>query len=69
MTYILIFLIFTYVTQMPNLNVQGKILHAETNLCGGNSIICFHHYNTQRSNYNHHPEISIVIHNYKVNVK
>ena len=54
---------------MPNLKVLSKIfsklLHAETNLSGGNgsmiglyeSYACFHHYNIQRSNYNHLPEI------------
>ena len=56
---------------MPNLKVLNKIfskfklLHAETNLSGGGggmiglyeSYSCFHHYNTQRSNYNNLPEI------------
>ena len=54
---------------MTNLKFLGKIfsqlLHAKTYLCGGNSSMigiyesysCFHHYNTQRSNYNHLPEI------------
>ena len=42
-----------------------KLLHAETNLSGGDgsmiglyeSYVCFHYYNIQRSNYNHLPEI------------
>ena len=54
---------------MPNLKVLSKIfsklLHVETNLSGGvgdmigfyESYSCFHHYNTQRSNYNNLPEI------------
>ena len=68
MTFILTFNV-SYVTHMPNLKVLSKIisklLHAETNLCGGDSrmirlygsYFCFHHYNFQRSNYNHLPEI------------
>ena len=54
---------------MPNLKVLSKIflklLYAETNLCGNDggiigfyeSYAYFHHYNTQRSNYNDLPEI------------
>ena len=68
MTYILTFQCFLCY-HMPNLKVLSKIfsklLHAETNLCvsdGGmiglyGSYFCFHHYNIQRSNYNHLPEI------------
>ena len=57
---------------MPNLKILSKIfsklLHTETNLCGGDggmiglceSYSCFHYYNTQRSNYNHLPEIDTI---------
>ena len=55
----------TYVTHMPKIKVLSEILHTETNLCGGNggmiglyeSYSSLHHYNTQRMNYNHLPEI------------
>ena len=66
MTYILIckyinILICKYI----NIQVLSEVLHTETNLCGGNggmivlyeSYSCLHHYNTQRLNYNHLPEI------------
>ena len=54
---------------MPNLKalsiIFSKLLHVETNLSGGDggmiglygSYFCFLHYNIQRSNYNHLPDI------------
>ena len=57
---------------MPNLKVLrklfSKLLHAKTNLCGGDGGMigliepysCFHHYNTQRSSYNHPLEIDTI---------
>ena len=45
--------------------IFSELFQAESNLCGGDggmigfyeSYACFHHYNTQRSNCNHLPEI------------
>ena len=64
MAYILIYQCYLCYP-MPYLKALNKIflklLHTETNLCGSDSGMiglyelysCFHHYNTQRSNYNH----------------
>ena len=52
-----------YVTHMPNLKVLSKIfsklLHGDDGGMIGlyESYACFHHYSTQRSNYNDLPEI------------